>query len=97
MDGGRSERHSPKGTGTPSAPGRRWTQGQESSRGPGGPAGAQPCLPLCSLSAPGQFRDPAQAGGGSEAGIVIEAGVGPQLVWSREPEEKVWVEEKEQG
>lgn len=60
MDGGRSARCSPKGPGPPSSPGS-WTQGQESGRGPGGPTGAQPSFSLCSVSAPSQFRDPAQA------------------------------------
>lgn len=61
MDGGRSAGRSPQGPGPHGAPGRSWTQGQESDRGPGGPAGAQPPVPLCSLSAPSQLRDPTQA------------------------------------
>lgn len=64
VDGGRSARCSSKGPGPPCAPGR-WTQGQKSGRGPGRPTGAQPPLSLCPVSAPGQFRDPTQAGGRS--------------------------------
>lgn len=75
MDGGRSAGRSPQGQGPRSAPGRSWTQGQESDGGPRGPAGAQAPFPLCSLSAPGQFRDPTQAGGASAAGIGGGAGV----------------------
>lgn len=75
MDGGRSARGSPQGPRSPSAQGRSWTQGQESDWGPGDPAGAQSPFSLCHLSAPGQFRDPTQAGGRREAGIGVEAGV----------------------
>lgn len=75
MDGGRSAWGSSKGPGPPSAPGRSWTQGQESDWGSGGPAGAQPPFSLCCLSAPGQFRDPTQAGGRREARTGVGAGV----------------------
>lgn len=62
MDGGRASRGSPKGPGPSCVPGRGWTQDKESDRKPWGSAGTQPSLPLCPLSAPGQFRDPTQAG-----------------------------------
>lgn len=97
MDGGRSARGSPKGPGPPSAPGRSWTQGQKSDRGPGGPAGAQPPFSLCCLSAPGQFRDPTQAGGRREAGTRVGAGVREwaQCQGRRKEgaEERRWVEQ----
>ena len=63
--------------------------------GPGGPAGAQPPVPLCSLSAPGQLRDPTQAGGASEAGIGGGAevrGWAPCQAGGREPSGR-WVEQ----
>lgn len=73
VDDGGSASGSPEEPGPPGVQGRRRTQGQESDRGQGRPAGAQPCFPLCSLSAPGQFRDPTQAGGRSEAGTGVGA------------------------
>ena len=51
MDGGRSAGRSPQGPGPHGAPGRSWTQGQESDRGPGGRQGPSPpfhCA-LCQL------------------------------------------------
>lgn len=61
MDGGRSSGRSPKGPGPSCVPRRNWTQDKESDRKSWGPAGTQPSFPLCPLSAPCQFRDPAQA------------------------------------
>lgn len=69
MDGGGSSRGSPKRPGPCCVPGRGWTQDKENDRKSWRPAGTQPSFPLCPLSAPGQFRDPAQAGRKREARI----------------------------